>query len=425
MDSQSPVDQHVDHLFRTEAGRMGAVLAKLFGFEHIATVEDVVQETLLTALKTWKLKGLPDNPRAWLYRTARNQAINLLRREQHFAEKIAPEWRIALENEAQSEAIDQFFLDQEIADAQLRMMFACCHPILSQEAQIILVLKTLGGLGIREIAAALFAHEDAIAKKLYRAKEKIKAVGIVLEVPTGPELGQRFEAVLKAIYLIFNEGYKSAFSETVIRHDLAEEAIRLGLLLHQAKIQAEGFDRSKINALLALMCYHTARFPSRLDAEGQIVLLEHQNRAVWDNFLLQQAHHFFDAAETTQPSTYHVEAAIAHYHAVATSFEATNWQAIYYCYHLLYTLSPSSTVALNRTIALGYAEGAKKGIDALLTLENMDHNATYHVALGDFYQKNGEASKAHTAYSLALRLVGTEVERRVIEGKVEQLDTLT
>ncbi len=418
MDEAQPVEQHVDHLFRTEAGRMVAVLAKLFGFEHIATVEDVVQETLLTALKTWKLKGLPDNPRAWLYRTARNQAINLLRREQHFTEKIAPEWRIALENEAQSEAIDQFFLDHEIADAQLRMMFACCHPVLSQEAQIILVLKTLGGLGIREIAAALFAHEDAIAKKLYRAKEKIKATGIALEVPTGPELGQRFEAVLKTVYLIFNEGYKSVSSEAVIRHDLVEEAIRLGLLLLHAKVQADGFDRPKINALLALMCYHTARFPSRLDAEGNIVLLEHQNRALWDGFLLQQAHAFFRLAETANLSSLHVEAAIAHYHAMAKNFEATNWQAIYYCYHLLYALSPSSVVALNRAIALGYAEGVKKGIDALLALENMDTNAIYHTALGDFYQKNGERGKARTAYTFALRLVGTEVERRVIEGKM-------
>jgi RNA polymerase sigma factor (sigma-70 family) len=416
-----PIEQRVDHLFRTEAGRMVAVLTKLFGFEHMATAEDVVQETLLLALNTWKHKGLPDNPRAWLYRAARNQIINVLRRERLFEGKIGPQLAQILDNDGTDTSIGHLFLDHEIEDAQLRMMFACCHPTLSPEAQIILILKTLCGLGIKEIAAALFAQEDAVAKKLYRTKEKIKAEGIALEVPIGTELGQRFEAVLKAIYLLFNEGYKSAFSETVIRHDLAEEAIRLGLLLHHAKIRTEGFDRPKANALLALMCYHTARFPSRLDQEGQIVLLEHQDRSLWDNFLLQQAHTFFRAAETEHLSTYHAEAAIAHYHALAPSFEATNWQAIYYCYQVLYALAPSPTVALNRTIALGYNEGPQKGIAALLELENMDKNPTYHVALGDFYQKNGETEKAHTAYALGLKWIVTEAERRVVLGKMGKL----
>jgi len=420
MPEQKEVHHIVDHLFRREAGKMVAVLTKLFGLPNIELAEDIVQETLLTAFQTWKLKGIPDHPQSWLYQVAKNKTLTYLRREQNFQKNIAPNLIAAVENlYAANHAISDLFLENEIEDAQLRMMFACCHPAIAADTQLMLILKTLCGLHTTEIAAALLSQEDTIAKRLYRAKEKIKQEGISLDVPVGATLAERLDAVLKAIYLLFNEGYKSTSTETVIRPDLSEEALRLGAILAARPLAVEGYNMAKIKALMALMCFHAARFESRLDAEGQIILLENQDRTLWSPFLTRQAYFYFKAsAAGNEVSEYHIEAAIASYHAKAPTFEATNWKAIYYCYNLLFSIKPSPIVAFNRAIAWGYAEGPKAGIEALLDVEDLDKNHLYHTALGDFYRKNNQPDKAKTAYQLALKFAYLAAEKKVIGDKM-------
>jgi RNA polymerase sigma factor (sigma-70 family) len=423
MSLQTSVSQTIDHLFRREAGKMVAVLTKFFGLTQVQLAEDMVQETLITAFETWKLKGIPDNPQAWLYQVAKNKILNHMKREQNFNLNIAPNISYTIENEYLiNEKIEDIFLDNEIEDAQLRMMFACCHPTIPDDAQLILMLKTLCGLSIKEIAAALLSQEDAVAKRLYRVKEKIKQAQINLEVPVGAALIERLDAVLKAIYLLFNEAYKSTSTDTIIRRDLSDEALRLGAILASQPKKASGYNLPKIYALMSLMCFHAARFDSRLDEAGNIVLLEHQNRKQWNPFLIRQAYHYFNASsQGNELSEYHIEAAIASYHAKATSFETTNWQAIFYCYNLLFALKPTPIIAFNRAIALAYAEGVVKGIEALLDIEGLEKNHFYHTALGDFYHKNGQIEKAKKSYDLALKFVYLEVEKKLISQKIKAI----
>jgi RNA polymerase sigma factor (sigma-70 family) len=419
MNELPAITQLIDHLFRQESGKMVAVFTKLLGLSQVDKAEDLVQETLLAALETWKLKGVPENPQAWLYRVAKNKLLNLVHREKYFSTIVTKQLKQFVEQVNENDAED-FFLDDEIEDAQLRMMFACCHPAIPDELQLILILKTLCGLNIKEIAIALLCNEDTVAKRLYRAKEKIKTEKINLDVPFGKALNERLEIVLKAIYLLFNEAYKSATTETVLRKDLCDEALRLCAMLVNRPIKSEGYDLPKINALMALLCFHVARFESRVDGNGEIILLEDQDRTLWNAFLIKQGYFYFkDSASGNQLSEYHIEAAIASYHIGAADFASTNWQAIYYCYNLLFSIKPTPIVAFNRAIAKGYAEDAAAGIAALLEIEELNQYHFYHVALGDFYKKEQQNKKAIKAYTLALQFVVLQAERKVIEGKLE------
>lgn len=397
---------------------MLAVLVKLFGLNQVEIAEDIVQETLLSALESWKLKGVPADPRAWLYRAAKNRTIDYLRRERNFKTRVAPNFQQG-SSPIESSWLDGYFLDTEIEDAQLRMMFASCHPAIPIESQLALMLRTLCGLSTQEIAAAFLLPSDSIVKRLYRAKEKIRLEKLSLEVPSGNDLLPRLDAVLHAVYLLFNEGYKSASNDEVIRRDLCVEAIRLGTLLARHSLS----NQPKTHALLALMCFHAARLDTRLNPEGEIILLERQDRSAWNRQLIGLAYsHFKQSSQGEDLSTYHLEAAIASYHAVAPSFEQTNWQAIFYCYNLLYALNPSPIVALNRAIAKGYAEGPVAGIEALLKINDLQQHYLYHTALGDFYTKKGDAKTAHAAYERALNLVSLSAERKVIEQKMGKID---
>lgn len=409
-----PAHTTVEHLFRHESGKMLAVLVKLFGLNQVEIAEDIVQETLLNALETWKIKGLPDDPRAWLYRAAKNCTIDYLRRERNFKERIAPQYLSNVPS-LESSWLDGYFLDSEIEDAQLRMMFATCHPAIPLESQLALILRTLCGLSTQEIAAAFLIPTDSIIKRLYRAKEKIREEHLSLEVPMGQELLPRLDAVLQAIYLLFNEGYKSASNDSIVRHELCAEAIRLGTLLGKNQVS----NLPKTHALLALMCFHASRLDSRINAEGEIILLEHQDRSTWNQQLIALGNtHFKQSSQGDDISVYHVEAAIASYHVGAPDFTHTNWQAIFYCYNLLYKLSPSPIVALNRAIAWGYAEGASAGIEALFKVTGLEKSHVYHTALGDFFQKTGDTISAKTAYSQALQLANLPAEQKVIRQKL-------
>jgi RNA polymerase sigma factor (sigma-70 family) len=413
------IQQLVTHLFRHEAGKMTAVLTKLFGLPNVEIAEDIVQETLIAALETWKIKGIPENPRAWLYKVAKNRTLDVLKRQQHFQKNITPNITFTLENEEKTQTqLDAFFLENEIQDALLRTLFACCTPSVSPDAQLILMLKTLCGLTTTEIAAAFLSNADTVSKKLYRAKEKIKNDHLSLDVPTGNDVIERLDAVLKAVYLLFTEGYYSTSTDRVIRRDLCDEALRLGILLADHPLS----NSPKTAAFVALMCFQSARFEARIDGEGHAILLENQDRSLWNSALIALGYDYFKKTMVgTDVSTYHLEAAIASYHVQATSFETTNWQAIYYCYNLLFAIQPSPIVALNRAIALGYTEGASRGIIALKEIKNLDKNPFYHAALGDFLQKNGELNAAKTAYNLALNYANLEREKRIILFKINQL----
>jgi RNA polymerase sigma factor (sigma-70 family) len=424
------IQQLVTHLFRHEAGKMTAVLTKLFGLSNVEIAEDIVQETLIAALETWKIKGIPENPRAWLYKVAKNRTLDVLKRQQHFQKNISPNITFTLENEEKTQTqLDSFFLENEIQDALLRTLFACCTPSVSPDAQLILMLKTLCGLTTSEIAAALLSNADTVTKKLYRAKEKIKNDQLSLDVPTGNEIIERLDAVMKAIYLLFTEGYYSTSTDRVIRRDLCDEALRLGILLadhplsHAFSLMERSNHKSpKTAALVALMCFQSARFEARIDGEGHAILLENQNRSLWNPSYIALGYDYFKKTmEGTDVSTYHLEAAIASYHIQATSFDTTNWQAIYYCYNLLFALQPSPIIALNRAIALGYTEGASRGIVALKEIKGLEKNAFYHTALGDFLKKNGELNAAKDAYNSALNYVQLEGEKRFILLKIGQL----
>lgn len=408
------VNQLVSHLFRHEAGRMTAVLARMFGFDRIEIAEDIVQDTLLKALNEWRSQ-IPDNPSAWLYKVARNQALDLLRREKLFNE-IGKE--LSYFSEQEENTLGKLFLQDEIEDSQLRMLFACCHPAIALESQITLSLKTLGGLSAAEIARAFLTTEDTVNKRLYRAKEKIRSENISLEVPQSKELTDRLEAVLKIIYLIFNEGYSSSHPNHLIRQDLCEDAIRICLLLTRNTLT----NLPKTNALLALMCFQVARFPARLDQKGAIVLLKDQNRSLWDNFMTSRAYQFFRSSSIgNEISEYHLEAAIASYHASAGSFENTNWEVILRLYNLLAEIKPTPFVYLNIAIVKGYVYGPEVALEDLAKIDSLKQHYIYQTTKGDLYVELNEIDSARQCYEKALSLITSEPEKRLLEKKLKGL----
>lgn len=416
MASEQSLHDTTTHLFRHESGKMLSALLRLFGLAQVEIAEDIVQDTLLTAYESWKIHGLPEQPKAWLYRTAKNKTVDFLRRERNFRSNIAPNFVETTRQNLVSDAwLDSFFLEDEIEDAQLRTMFACCHPSIPVESQLTLMLRTLCGLSVREIAVAFLLPEDTVGKRLSRAKERIRQEQLSLEVPKGEELVGRLDVVLQAIYLLFNEGYKSSTDTSVIRRELCAEALRLGGLLCRHTIS----NLPKTHALQSLMCFHASRFDARLNETGEIILLEHQDRSRWNRPMIALAYeHLHQSIRTTDMSEYHIEAAISSYHASAPAFEKTNWKAIFYCYELLLKINPTPFVALNRAIALGYAEGPVVGIDALLKIEGLSGHYLYHTALGDFYRKNGDAENAKVCYRRALEGVELEAEKKVLERKM-------
>jgi RNA polymerase sigma-70 factor (ECF subfamily) len=419
MNQRDLTHQTVEHLFRHESGKMLSVLVKLFGLKQVGIAEDIVQDTLVSAFDIWKIKGMPDNPRAWLYRVAKNKTIDYLRRARNFQDHVAPNISYEiLQNAVSGQFLDHLFLDHEIEDAQLRMMFACCHPSIPSEAQLILILRTLCGLSAKEIAVAFLEPEDTIAKRLYRAKEKIRQENLQIDVPIGNDLLPRLDAVLQAIYILFNEGYKSASTASVIRRELCEEALRLGDLMIGNPI----VNLPRTYALQALMCFQSSRFDARMDKNGDIILLEHQDRKHWNYAFITLGYTFLQHSSIGNEVTeYHLEAAIASYHASAPTFEQTNWKAIFYCYDLLLQISASPFVAMNRAIALGYSDGPQKGIDALLKIDGLEKSHLYHTALGDFFLKNRDQAAALQSYKTALLIAKLPTEQRVVASKIDHI----
>jgi RNA polymerase sigma-70 factor (ECF subfamily) len=415
---EQEVDRLVGHLFRQEAGRMAAVLTRLFGFEHLEQSEDIVQDTLLTALSVWKIKGVPDKPSAWLHTVAKRKAIDVIR-----SRKIRAEIHSQIAQALQSEwtftpAINRLFLENEIEDSQLRMIFACCHHSIPYDSQIALTLKTLCGLSVAEIARAFLTTEETITKRLYRAREKIRAEKIDLEVPLIAELPQRLEAVLHTLYLFFNEGYNSSHPERLIRQDLCEEAIRLCLLLTRNSLT----DTPEANALLALMCFQASREEARLSSSGEIILLKDQDRDLWNKKLIEKGLMYLNAATREDTfSEYYIEAAIGACHAIADRFETTNWTSIHNLYEALSKIKPGPVVELNRAIALGYSVSPKSGLEALLKIKGLEETHLYYAALGDFYRETNDRKNSLVAYEKAIALATSGQEKELLIKKRETL----
>jgi len=415
MDQNKNIHQLVDHLFRHESGKMIAVLSRLLGLQNIEIAQDLVQDTLLQAMSTWGYKSVPDNPSAWLYRVAKNKAIDFLRREKKFKE-VSPQYSYLLQSEyTLASTVNNLFLENEIQDSQLRMMFACCHPSIQEESQIALTLKTLCGLSVNEISKAFLTTEETIAKRIYRAKEKIKAEKIELEVPQNDELSTRVDTVLKSLYLLFNEGYKSSNPDKLIREDLCEEAMRLCFLLTQHSLTA--LPRTK--ALLALMCFQASRFDSRLDDKNNIILLKHQDRSKWNRSLMNKGFELME--ESTEPfevSSYHLEAAIASQHAVARSFEQTNWKSIYHLYEMLYQLQPNPIVAMNKAIASSYAISKQNALKELQQIKGLEDHHLYYVSIGEMYFDLENKPEAKKFFEKALELTSSGYEQQLLINKI-------
>jgi len=405
------VNQLVDHLFRHQAAQIVSTLTRIFGLAHLDLAEDVVQETLLKALRQWPVHGAPQNPGGWILQTAKNLAIDILRREALFRDK-AEEIAYQLEQEM-SPATDETD-DNEFKSDQLAMMFACCHPRLPREVQIALTLKALCGFSVTEIARAFLAEEATIAQRLVRAKRKIRDEKIPLELPKPTALHRRLDAVLEVLYLLFNEGYNAHAGENLMRHELCAEAIRLNSLLAEHHVG----DKPKVHAMLALMLLQASRLPARIDSEDNLLLLAEQDRSRWDRRLIHLGlHHFDKSAQGEELTEYHVQAGIAACHALAPSYEATDWQYILSQYDALIELNHSPVVALNRAVALAMLKGAEAGIkecERIGSLLQMQSYYLFPATCADFYMQKGEPQKAAEYYQQALTLVGTEPERRFL-----------
>lgn len=413
---EQPAHQMVDHLFRHESGKMIAVLSKLLGLYNLQSAQDIVQDTLLQALRTWALNGVPANPEGWLYRVARNKAVDYLRREKTFS-NVREQHAYLLRSEfTLHPTVRTFFEKDAIEDSQLRMMFACCHPAIPVESQIAFTLKTLCGLSVAEIAHAFLKDEDTIAKRIYRAKEKIKAENIALELPAEAALPSRLDAVLHCLYLLFNEGYNSWHPQRLIREDLCEEAMRMGFLLTKTTLT----NLPRTNAMLALFCFQASRLKARLDDGGNIILLKHQDRAKWYQPLIRQGYVFLNAAtpvDTT--SVYHLEAAIAYLHAAAPSFAETDWSGIYKLYTILAADHLTPFVALNKAIAASYAISKQEALLQLQEISGLEGYYLYHTAIGEIYFDLHYHDKAAYYYRKALTLTRSEAEQQLLQDKIK------
>ncbi len=410
-----PVPLH-EHLFRHEAGRMTASLTRLFGVHNLALAEDVVQDAFCRALEVWKLRGVPPNPSAWLMTTARNRALDVIRRERT-ARTFAPELTRLLESEWTAAAVvDEAFSSDVVLGEQLRMMFSCCDPGLAEPVQVALILNVLCGFGAGEIAAAFLTGRAAIEKRITRGK---KALGrsLTLFDLSDTDFTERLAAVHRALYLLFNEGYHGASAKETVRAELCDEAMRLAALLreHTTTRTPATF------ALSALMALHAARLPARVDEAGELHALWEQDRSRWNQDLIAEGRALLDeSARGDEVTTYHVEAAIAAVHAAASTLAATDWNAIVRLYDQLLRIAPSAVVELNRAIAIAQRDGPDAGLDAIARIADRERLEAYPflpAALGELERRRGNDAESRRHFARALSLARSDAERRFLERR--------
>lgn len=402
----------IPHLFRTEYRKIISVLYRRFGFEQVEIAEDIASDTFAIAAQTWGLNGAPANPVAWLYSVAKNKAKNHLQRGSVFEERVVPEVKY---NTTELHEYDIDLSPQNISDSQLQMMFTICHPSIPPEAQIGLSLRILCGFGIDEIAEAFLSNKETINKRLYRAREKLREEKIRIGLPNPEEIDKRLENVLTTIYLLFNEGYYSVSQNDVLRKDLCFEAIRLCEML----IENKSTDKPQVNALLALMYFHASRFDARINKNGEIVLYDEQDTALWNQAMITKGGYFLHRSATGDSlSKYHLEASIA-YWGTQKQDTSEKWENILQLYNRYLQIEYSPIAALNRTYALAQAKGKEVAIIEAEKLK-LDNNQFYFVLLGELYAgSDNETAKKHLqkAYSLAK----TPADKHVIQRKMDQL----
>jgi RNA polymerase sigma-70 factor (ECF subfamily) len=416
------VSQLAEHLFRHEAGKLVSVLTGIFGMDRLQLAEDVVQEALARALQTWPFYGVPKNPAAWLTQTAKNLALDLLRREKNFRDKepriIA--WIEQWSGDADSES-PQF--ENEIKDGRLRLMFACCHPVLPQEMQIALALKTLCGFSPNEIAKAFLTSEAAIAKRLVRARQKIRDAGVRFEIPAGEEISSRLDVVLHTLYLLFNEGYKASSGETLLREDLCSEAIRLTTALVEHPVG----NQPRAHALLALMLLNAARSPARLDANGNILRLREQDRSTWNKAMIARGlMHLNESANGDEVTEYHLQAGISACHCAAPNYEATDWPRILSMYDSLIELDDSPVIALNRAVAVAHVKGPAAGIAAVQASQKRQSLAGYYLlyaALAEFEMQLKDFPNAAEHLRQAIENTALASEKSFLSERLRECET--
>lgn len=421
----SDISRLADHLFRQEAGKLVSILTGIFGISRLQLAEDVVQEALVRALKTWPFYGVPDNPAAWLTQTAKNLALDVVRREKLFQEKELEIVSYMEQWSGDSASPDSAKFDSEIKDRRLRLMFACCHPLIPREAQTALALKTLCGFSPAEIASAFLSSEAAIAKRLTRARQRIRELHIPFEIPAGEELPMRLESVLQTLYLLFNEGYKASSGETLIREELCHEATRLATLLSEHPT----IEQPRTHALLALMFLNAARLTARTDADGNIVRLEDQDRSVWDQVMIARGvFHLAKSAAGEEVSEYHLQAAIAAAHCTAPDYQSTDWKRILSFYDHLLEIDDSPVVALNRAVAVANVHGPQAGIEAVEAIQNLQPLDSYYLlyaVLGDFEEQLHRFDAAAAHFRKALQFTELRSEQLFLSQRVRDCEERT
>jgi RNA polymerase sigma-70 factor, ECF subfamily len=402
----------IETLYRSESGRILATLVRLLGDLDVA--EEAMHEAFAAALDTWPQSGVPDNPRPWLISTARFKAINGMRRRARFdsVQKDLELYLEALTNEAPYE-------EEEIEDDRLRLIFTCCHPTLPPEGQLALTLREVCGLTTEEIARAFLITPATLAQRIVRAKAKIRDTPIRYEVPSPQELPERLSAVLQVIYLVFNEGYSAAAGAEVTRAELTGEAIRLGRLLIELRPEPE------VIGLLSLMLLQESRRAARTSATGELILLENQDRSLWNREQITEGVALLEKAlKSRRFGSYTLQAAIAAVHAEAESVAVTDWRQIVALYNRLARIQPSPVVELNRAVAIAMRDGPEVGlthIDAVLEHGELANYYLAHSARADMYRRLGRTAEARSSYEKALALTQQEPERQFLQERIRQL----
>lgn len=408
----------VDAVYRSDWGRIVATLIRQFGDFELA--EDAAQEAFTAAVDQWRTEGIPESPRAWIIQTAKHKAIDRLRRQTRLQEKLEADPDFLSEPIVEGPSLNF----EEIPDDRLRLIFTCCHPALSLEAQVALTLRTLGGLQTDEIARSFLVPTATMAQRLVRAKRKIRDAGIPFSVPDTTEMPARLDGVLTAIYLIFTEGYAPTRGKPLVRADLCTEAIRLGRLLRKL---LEPKPPAEATALLALMLLHDSRREARLDEDGDLVVLEEQDRTLWNRPQIDEALGLVQEALRGEPGPFALEAAIAAEHCKAPRAEDTNWPQIVRLYDLLAEVMPSPIVSLNRAVAIAMAQGPQPAlelIDELAASGELDDYHLLHAARADMLRRLGANEEAAESYESALKLATNDSERRFLERRLREMRSL-